>query len=240
MAIVVEYEVQACDELWFDPDVLVEEHSGLSVDDAELIVREATAALWIWTNQRFHGYRCLREVYKLWPGQKRLHLSQGPVLEVQSVFSTDQCGEEGAEITGWCQQPDGKISLSQSPTFQWGSLGCASGQTYVTVDYTISPNIPVGAKRAVKRLIDEYYLLFIGSDCALPEATAVTRQGVSWTIYDPDAFHENGGTGLFTVDDWVRRQNLKSYARATDPLQDGLLMSSVVTGCGEDCGEPGS
>lgn len=240
MAVVVEYEVQACDELWFSPEDLMDEHDDLELEDAELIIREATSALWMLTHERFHGVRCFRDTYKLWPSQRRLHLAQSPVLDVQSVASTTACGDPGDEVAGWCLQPDGKISFPRASSLGWGDMGCVSGQTYVTVDYTVSSNLPIGAKRAVKRLIDEYYKLFVGSSCALPEATAVNRQGVSWTIYDPEAFQMNGGTGLFTVDDWINRQNKGSFARATDPLTDGLLMSSVVSGCGEGCGDGGS
>lgn len=50
--------------------------------------------------------------------------------------------------------------------------------------------------------------------CKLPgRVTSVSRQGVSFAVLDPLAFLENGKTGIYAVDAWLRTVNPKARTR---------------------------
>ena len=60
---------------------------------------------------------------------------------------------------------------------------------------------------AAKALADQYLLAMTGSeDCELPQrVTQVSRQGMSWTLLDPQDFLEKGRTGIYQVDLFLTR-----------------------------------
>lgn len=70
----------------------------------------------------------------------------------------------------------------------------------VTYSYGTPP--PSAGKKAAIRLANELILADKGSSqCALPERiTSVSRQGVSYTVLDPQSFLENGRVGIYEVD----------------------------------------
>lgn len=63
-------------------------------------------------------------------------------------------------------------------------------------------------EQAIVRLAEELYASKTGGPCALPErVTSVTRQGVTWTLLDPQDFFDRGLTGIYAVDIVIRAFN---------------------------------
>lgn len=72
----------------------------------------------------------------------------------------------------------------------------------LTVSYTYGTPPPAAGKRAALRLANELILSDMGSaNCSLPERiSSVSRQGVSYTIMDPQTFMKEGKVGIYEVD----------------------------------------
>lgn len=72
----------------------------------------------------------------------------------------------------------------------------------LSVSYTYGTPPPSSGKRAAIRLANELILADMGSaNCALPERiSSVSRQGVSYTIMDPQTFISNGKVGIYEID----------------------------------------
>lgn len=72
----------------------------------------------------------------------------------------------------------------------------------ITVDYTYGSPPSPEIQRAINQLAQQFALAEACSDnCQLPErVTSVVREGISWTLIDPQDFLENGRTGLYFVD----------------------------------------
>lgn len=72
----------------------------------------------------------------------------------------------------------------------------------LSVTYSYGTPPPAAGKRAAIRLANELILSDMGSStCALPERiSSVSRQGVSYTIMDPQEFIANGKVGIYEID----------------------------------------
>lgn len=72
----------------------------------------------------------------------------------------------------------------------------------LSVTYTYGTPPPAAGKRAAIRFANELILSDMGSaSCALPERiSSVSRQGVSYTILDPQNFIDNGKVGIYEID----------------------------------------
>lgn len=70
------------------------------------------------------------------------------------------------------------------------------------ITYTYGTPPPSAGKRAAIRLANELILHSMGSGaCALPERiSSVARQGVSYTVMDPQEFISNGKVGIYEID----------------------------------------
>jgi len=70
------------------------------------------------------------------------------------------------------------------------------------ITYTYGTPPPAAGKRAAIRLANELILSDMGSGaCALPERiSSVSKQGVSYTIMDPQEFISNGKVGIYEID----------------------------------------
>lgn len=87
----------------------------------------------------------------------------------------------------------------------------------VEVDYTYGVyDLPEVMERAVAALAAEILAADTGSTCRLPErVTNISRQGVSWTLIDPQDFLDSGRTGVYEVDLAIKVMNpSKAKARA--------------------------
>jgi len=91
----------------------------------------------------------------------------------------------------------------------------------VEVTYTYGADPPVMGKMAARMLAIEFAKMWSGEDCDLPQRiTSVSRQGVSYTILDPQDFVQEGRTGLYIVDMFIKSVNpdkAKNRARVFSP-----------------------
>jgi hypothetical protein len=72
----------------------------------------------------------------------------------------------------------------------------------IEITYSYGTPPPAAGKRAAIRLANELILSDMGSgNCALPERiSSVSKQGVSYTIMDPQEFISNGKVGIYEID----------------------------------------
>lgn len=77
-----------------------------------------------------------------------------------------------------------------------------------SIMYLRGRRVPAAGVRAVSNLACEIYKQCSNQTCRLPERTkTVTREGVSYEMYDPGHEMEKGLTGLREVDMWLRSVN---------------------------------
>ena len=79
----------------------------------------------------------------------------------------------------------------------------------VLVEYTHGTVVPAAGKMAAIELANQMVLLETDPDaCLLPDrVTSISRQGVSFTILDPQNFLKEGRTGLYNVDLFIKSVN---------------------------------
>jgi hypothetical protein len=74
---------------------------------------------------------------------------------------------------------------------------------------------------AARTLAIEFCKMWAGEDCELPQrVTSISRQGVSYTILDPQDFVQEGRTGLYMVDMFLKSVNpdkARNRARVFSP-----------------------
>lgn len=72
----------------------------------------------------------------------------------------------------------------------------------LSITYSYGTPPPAAGKRAAIRLANELILADMGSaSCSLPERiSSVSRQGVSYTVMDPQEFISNGKVGIYEID----------------------------------------
>lgn len=76
------------------------------------------------------------------------------------------------------------------------------------VTYTYGVNVPVSGQRAARGLAKEFVKGWSGEECLLPDrVTNVSREGISFTIMDKQDFLDEGRTGVYEVDLFLRATN---------------------------------
>jgi hypothetical protein len=87
------------------------------------------------------------------------------------------------------------------------SSACCAGCVTVRYEYGAPPP-PAGRYSAIKLANELLSSRDPDGDCTLPQrVTSVSRQGVSWTLLDPQDFLEDGRTGIYEVDLFLRTYN---------------------------------
>lgn len=132
-------------------------------------------------------------------GQRELNLRQKPVLTVESVY-----------VNGVLLDPSqyslrNNAYIVRTVPHQW----ILSPTSEIIVTYKHGARPPVAGRAAATRLANEIILWYLGDNrCALPERiTSVARQGVSYTILDPQDFISQGKTGIYSVDSFIAAVN---------------------------------
>lgn len=128
----------------------------------------------------------------------RVILRGSPVVEVHSV-----------EVDGEVAPAESYVVVGRIlRVTDWGYLWRTGRR--VAIDYTFGTDqVPGVAIRAIEHLADEIAKADSGdATCRIPErVTSVTRQGVSWTLLDPQEFLSEGRTGIYEVDLAIRALN---------------------------------
>lgn len=132
-------------------------------------------------------------------GRRELDLRQKPVLKVLSVTIDGQV----LSPTQYSLRNNSYI-VRKSP-----NVWMLGPNTEVLVTYTHGSKPPRAGKAAATRLANEIILWYAGDGrCALPERiSSVSKQGVSYTVLDPQDFIEQGKTGIYSVDAFIAAAN---------------------------------
>lgn len=247
---------EPCTELWADPDRLAEEKS-LTPEESARAVLEATWAINVLTGSRFSGPQCWMEDYSIRPGQTRLQIQRTVddlfYVELRTGCSDDDPDEIVEDLNGACLVGGGLVQLRHGgdnrfmydPMYS-GGLGaapCGQSGEIARVMYRTENTVPLGADRVVMDLAEQYVLALHGDKkCKLPERiSTVTRQGVTWTVMDPQEFFRNGLIGIGSVDHWLNIINSDARTlRATNTLHSGVRRRAVLIGCGATCESVGN
>lgn len=138
-------------------------------------------------------------------GRGRVRLASSPVRQVHSVTLV--------------QGGSGVVTFEQAGRTLHLNLGqtrfCPADDQIVEVDYEFG-NRPSGEiQKAIGVLAAELDLAENDDpNCRIPDrVTSVSRQGVSWTLIDPQDFLTDGRTGIYEID-LALRANGTSRARA--------------------------
>jgi len=167
-------------------------------------------------------------VERYYSPRQRVNLTGRPVIDVDSV--TDPAGRPVPFDV--IVNRSALLLSPQAPTLR--SAWCFSGPAYVEVTYLCGVyELPVAVQEAIDVLAGELLLASSGQPCSLPQRiTSVTRQGVSWTVLDPQDFLDQGRTGLYQVDLVLSTYNAagaKARARVFSPeYQPPLRISETV------------
>lgn len=181
----------------------------------ESAVQFASFILYKLTGEKYTGTRTTTEVYtsdtgtpnvtnpavisgnmynlpKFADGQRNLRLKNTPVRSVSSVIY------QGRELDPSEYSLRNNSYIVQTNSVPW----ILNNVQELSVTYTYGTPIPSSGKRAAIRLANELILAYMGSSaCALPERiSSVSRQGVSYTVLDPQEFINNGKVGIYEID----------------------------------------
>jgi len=125
-------------------------------------------------------------------GQRNLRLRNTPVRSVQSITYM------GRELAPTEFSLRNNSYLVRQNALPW----VLDPVNELSITYTYGTPPPAAGKRAAIRLANELILADMGSSaCALPERiSSVSRQGVSYTVMDPQEFISNGKVGIYEID----------------------------------------
>lgn len=138
----------------------------------------------------------------------RIRLRHRPARSVQKVLS-------GGDV----------VSPASYRLLSGSVLTAAPGHSFdpcgAEVTYTYGVEPPSAGRRAARYLAQELAKGWNGDDCDLPErVTSVSRQGVSYTILDDQAFLNDMRTGIYSVDLFLKAvnpDNARKPARVFSP-----------------------
>lgn len=193
---------------------------------ADEAIAAASHILWALSGRKFSGMHNVTELYDVRNGVGWLEAAQAQAVfqaTSQSTFACVSCGYPhrmrlrhqpvqrvlSVEINGQAVAPADYALLNHSTLgFPYGSIAACSA-TCVRVSYVWGVNPPPGGRTAAAVMADQFLLAWEGDDsCRFPRRiTSVTRQQVSWTIMDPQDFLEDGRTGIYEIDLFLKSVN---------------------------------
>jgi hypothetical protein len=190
-------------------------------------VEEATWTIAVLLGGRYHPAASVIDSYDTVPGCD-VRLDWGPVEEVTSVEWWDPCTETATAIA-WCLKPPRDLCAASGSGLTGLFPPCGCRGTFLRVAYSVGPNWPPGALRAITSLAVELAKSDAGQACELPERmNTITRQGVSWTVFDPGTHMAQGLTGVSSVDNWLAIARRAAGGQVHDPLH-GTLVARTIT-----------
>lgn len=215
--------------LWVVPEELGDQSTSAYAYEA---CKAASYLMWSFSGRKYHGVRTVTERYEC-PCASPLvshswiatpTLVNGAVVNSQSGSS---CGcrdlvagrhlklrLRGAPVRSVQKVSKGDLVLTPDDykIVNGNILMITSGITDICgleVSYTYGVNVPVSGRLAAKKLAYELVLGWEGDDnCALPSnVTSVSRQGISFAVFDKQDFLNEGRTGVYEVDLFLRAVN---------------------------------
>ena len=112
---------------------------------------------------------------------------------------------------------------------------CNANCLIVNYDYGSGP--PPGGKRAAVKLAEELLRSSAGESCQLPErVTSISRQGVTFTLLDPQDFLEKGRTGIYEIDLMLGAANPARALKRARVFSPDIRRAEVWTGADDPIG----
>lgn len=132
-------------------------------------------------------------------GDRKLYLRHTPIRSVESVTVG------GVLLDPTQYSVRNRAYLVRSGNTRW----IFDGFNETVVSYTYGAMPPEVGRAAAVRLANELILAEKGdARCALPlRVSSITRQNVSMTVLDPQEFLDNGKTGIYSVDLFIKAYN---------------------------------
>jgi hypothetical protein len=167
---------------------------------------------------RIHPAGIADEDFQVSPRAHRLTPNYAPIRRVLSV---QHIGADGL----WDDVTESWILAGNSLRFQnsgvpWVSLFCRDDVDgdRIRVSYQFGSTITASARRAVLWLAHQFWLESSGceecGECQLPgRTTSVQREGISFTLLDPQDYLQQGRTGVPSVDLWLASTNPRRALR---------------------------
>lgn len=196
--------------------------------DLEETAQAASEILYILSGRQFPG-TCEATVRPCGPCGCHDRCSCRPsqiVLEPQPAVAVTQVLIDGEILpeTEYRLDPGSRLVRLNGETWpccQDLSLPSTEEETY-EIEFTYGQVPPVAGKRAAEILACELAKSCTpGTECRLPaRVTSITRQGVSMALLDPQDFLNDGRTGLYDIDLFLRAVNpdqLVEAARVINP-----------------------
>lgn len=133
----------------------------------------------------------------------RIHLRNTPVLSVTSVSTYSYTTGITTPFTDF--ELRNNSFLVRTDGLKWLTLP----QEELQITYKHGTPPPSAGRRAATRLANELIMAETGNDmCALPDrVTSITRQGVSYTVLDPQTYINQGKTGIYEIDMFITAAN---------------------------------
>ncbi|MBV9919270.1 MAG: hypothetical protein JOY78_00225 [Pseudonocardia sp.] len=135
-------------------------------------------------------------------GPRAAHLP-GPVNEIVTVT------EAGVVLDPSQYALEGEVLYRVGQAWPPQNLDRPLGEPNTwSVDYLRGYPAPAGVATFVGLLTKEFLAACNGDKCRLPRTvTGVTRQGVSYQVYNPQTIYASGKTGLAEIDLWLAAIN---------------------------------
>jgi len=129
----------------------------------------------------------------------QLRLRRGPVLSIAEIYSG------GILIPNTEYELRNNAFVVRKDKLSWVTEPLKE----LSVTYTHGSPPPIAGKRAAIRLANELIMAETGdSMCALPDSvTSINRQGISYTLLDPQVYIEKGRTGVYEIDMFIYAAN---------------------------------
>ena len=142
-------------------------------------------------------------------GPRAVHLP-GPVNAVSTVKI------DGEELPETAYRVEGNVLYRVGGVWPPQNLGAPAGEVGTwTVEYERGQAVPPGVDRLTGLLAQEFIAACTGGKCRLPRnVTSVTRQGVSYQVYNPQEIYTTGKTGLAEIDMWLAAINPHALMQA--------------------------
>lgn len=154
-------------------------------------------------------------------GIPQVNLGRGDVTQIFKV------NIDGTDLSGSSYRLDEGRFLVRTDGENWPCCQDLSkdidetGTWYIELEYGRQP--PQMGKEAAQKLACELVKACVGEDCALPaRVTSVARQGVSFSILDPQDFLSEGRTGLYEVDLFLKAVNPNGLQRRATAWAPGI------------------
>lgn len=153
-------------------------------------------------------------------GQRNLRLRHTPVRSVTSISYM------GRELDQTEYSLRNNSYLVRKNALPWA----LDPVNEISITYMYGTPPPAAGKRAAIRLANEIILFEKGSGlCALPERiSSVSRQGVSYTVMDPQEFISNGKVGIYEIDLFLAAVNPSKAKKRPKVFSPGATRAERV------------